>query len=220
MTQSPLQRRRKPVQERSKLTQDAILEAFVRLLLEKDYTRLTIREIAAVAGVGLGTVYEHFPGKGAIAANCIHQRFKNVGTHSLACIEAMRGQPLAAIADALLDTMVELHAEQPQQWTALIYLERRISDAEAYRSLYQYFVDIWAQAIMASAEQVAESVAESVAEATAREVAWVLHTAVYGMIYQTLMNRPERIATPQFRAELGALVHGYLANRDAVPRLG
>lgn len=202
MTHSPLQRRRKPVQERSRLTQDAILEAFVRLLLEKDYARLTIREIAAVAGVGLGTVYEHFPSKGAIAANCIHQRFKGVGVRSLACIEAMRGKPLTGIANALLDAMVALHAEQPQQWSALIYLERRISDAESYRSLYQYFVDIWAQAIAASAEPMDD--------AATQETAWVLHTAVYGMIYQTLMNRPQHIGTPSFRVELGSLVQGYL----------
>jgi AcrR family transcriptional regulator len=189
------------------LTQNAILEAFVRLLLEKGYARLTIRDIAAVAGVGLGTVYEHFPGKKAIAANCIHQRFKGVGTHSLACIAAMRGKPLAEMVDALLDEFVVLHSDQPQQWSALIFLERQISDADAYQSLYQYFVDLWAQAIAASAARFDD--------ATINEAAYVVHAAVYGLLYQTLMCRPETVATPLFRKQLGALVHGYLATLES-----
>jgi AcrR family transcriptional regulator len=202
LTHKPLQPRRRPVQERSRLTQNAILEAFVRLLLEKGYVRLTIRDIAAVAGVGLGTVYEHFPGKNAIAANCIHQRFKGVGTQGIACIEAMRGRPLAEIADALLDTFVAMHAQTPQQWSALIYLERRISDTDAYQSLYRYFVDIWVQAIQASDA--------GMDAAAALEAAYVLHAAVYGLLYQTLMCRPEMVAGPLFRRQLDALVHGYL----------
>jgi AcrR family transcriptional regulator len=194
VTHNPLQPRRRPVQERSKLTHNAILEAFVRLLLEKGYARLTIRDIAGVAGVGLGTVYEHFPGKSAIAANCIHQRFKGVGAPCLAAIGAMRGRPLAQIADALLDIMVALHAEQALQWSALIYLERHVSDPGAYQSLYRYFVDIWQQAIQASDRPMDE--------AAALEAAYVLHAAVYG--------RPEIVGTTPFRRELGALVHGYL----------
>src|SRR5450830_996395 len=58
-----LKSRRKPVQQRSRITQGAILDAFVRLLVEKGYVRLTIRDIALVAGVGIGTLYEYFPGK-------------------------------------------------------------------------------------------------------------------------------------------------------------
>jgi AcrR family transcriptional regulator len=188
------------------LTQNAILEAFVRLLLEKGYAGLTMRDIAAVAGVGLGTVYEHFPGKKAIAANCIHQRFKGVGVQSLICIEASKGKPLAQIADALLDVFVAMHSDQPQQWSALIFLERHVSNADAYRSLYRHFVDIWKQAILASTAQFDDTAAQ--------EAAYVLHAAVYGLLYQTLMCRPETVATPLFRKQLGALVHGYLATLD------
>jgi AcrR family transcriptional regulator len=135
VTQAPLKPRRRPVQSRSRLTQNAILEAFVRLLLEKTYARLTIREIAAVAGVGLGTVYEYFPSKKSIAANCIHQRFKGVGSRMMECIAANHGKTLAQMADALLDMVVLLHADHPQQWSALIYLERQVSDQHAYQTL-------------------------------------------------------------------------------------
>lgn len=201
MNHAPLKPRRKPVQSRSVATQTAILEAFVRLLQEKGYARLTIRDIAAVAGVGLGTVYEHFPGKRSIAANCIRQRFKGVGAQMLACVTTLRGQPLAQVVDAVLDLLIEVHAAQAQQWSLLIELERQISDAEAYRSLYAQFVDIWQQILQAAAPPAALPPGET---------AYTLHAAVYGLLYQTLLCRPQAVASAEFRRQLRALVHGYL----------
>ncbi|HTN67347.1 MAG TPA: TetR/AcrR family transcriptional regulator [Burkholderiaceae bacterium] len=202
MNHAPLKPRKKPVQSRSIATQNAILEAFVRLLQEKGYARLTIRDIAAVAGVGLGTVYEHFPGKRSIAANCIRQRFKGVGVQMLACAETVRGQPLEHMVDAVLDRLIEIHAAHAQQWSLLIELERQVSDAEAYRSLYARFVDIWRQVLQASALP---------APLALDEAAYTLHAAVYGLLYQTLLCRPQAVATGEFRHQLGALVQGYLA---------
>jgi AcrR family transcriptional regulator len=196
----PLQPRRRPKQERARLTQQAILDAFVRLLLEKGYARLTIRDIANVAGVGLGTVYEHFPGKKAIAANCIHQRFKGVALEAEAVIAATRGRPTADMVDALLDCFVALHREKPSEWSALIFLERQVSDEAAWRALYEHFVDLWRRALLASVWT---------DEAAANEAAYAIHAAVYGFLYQTLMLRPEFVAAPLFRQQLGALVRGF-----------
>ncbi|WP_052452194.1 TetR/AcrR family transcriptional regulator [Noviherbaspirillum autotrophicum] len=210
MADIPLKPRRKPVQSRSRVTQNAILDAFVRLLLERGYARLTIRDLVAIAGVGLGTLYEYFPNKKSIAANCIHQRFKSVGDSMLVRIEAVRGKPLGELVDALLDTVVALHAERPEEWSALIFLERQISDEQAYRTLYRHFVGIWAQAIRASGTPNRAELVE--------DMAYVLHVAVYGLLYQTLMCRPHTVGTPVFRHQLGMLVHGYVkaAQEEAV----
>jgi len=202
----PLQPRRKPKQERARLTQQAILDAFVRLLLEKGYAKLTIRDIASLAGVGLGTVYEHFPGKKAIAANCIHQRFKGVALEAEAVIAAHAGAPVAGMIDALLDLFVAMHCVKPEEWSALIFLERQVSDEAAWRALYEHFVELWRRALLASG--VAPGVAPGVASGAAvGEAAYVVHAAVYGYLYQTLMCRPETVAGPLFRQQLGRLAH-------------
>eukprot|EP01032_Pedospumella_encystans_P032668 gene32668-biopygen26940 len=56
--------RRRPLQARSWATSLAVQEAFVRVLLERGYDGVTIREVAAVAGVGIGTFY-------ALTANAV-----------------------------------------------------------------------------------------------------------------------------------------------------
>jgi AcrR family transcriptional regulator len=46
---------KKPVQSQSQMTLASLQAAFVRVLLERGYEKMTIREVASVAGVGIGT---------------------------------------------------------------------------------------------------------------------------------------------------------------------
>lgn len=52
-------------------TKDAILEAFVGLMAEKDFEQLTINEIAERANVNRGTVYLHYADKYDLLERCI-----------------------------------------------------------------------------------------------------------------------------------------------------
>lgn len=235
MPAKPLRGRRKPVQARAQATQTAILDAFVRLLQEKPFAALTVREIADVAGVGLGTLYEHFPGKRALAAHCVHLRFKQIGERMQACSQAHKDVPLPARVDAVLDLVWRLHAQAPAEWSALAQLERGLDELAAFRRLYTHFVDIWAKIIAIDAEPHADVVAipqvplakfsdarEAVACDGHADRVWrqaeVVHAAVYGLIYQTLLWQPERVTEYAFRVELGRLVQAYLAiQSDAVP---
>jgi AcrR family transcriptional regulator len=197
---SPLKSRRKPVQQRSQMTQVAILDAFVRLLVEKGYESLTMRDIAMVAGVGLGTLYEYFPNKKSIAAHSIQQRFRQAGVRMHACIDLRRGTSLVEMVDAILDQMVELHSNEVAEWSALIFLERKISDPQAYQHLYQSIVELWQQAFLASKDL----------ENYPDKQAGVVHAAVYGVLYQRLMSAPKQVPGAEFRRQLGELVQGYL----------
>lgn len=60
--------RKTPMQARSKATIDAILSAATRVLLSIGYDKASTNKIAEVAGVGIGSLYEYFPGKEAIFA--------------------------------------------------------------------------------------------------------------------------------------------------------
>lgn len=197
---NPLKARRKPVQQRSLMTQTAIIDAFVRLLLEKGYERLSMRDIALVAGVGLGTLYEYFPNKKSIAAHSVQQRFKLAGVQMQACIAAQRGGTLLVLVNAILDQLLALHSQGIEVWSALIFLERKISDVQAYRNLYQQILELWQQAFLASSDL----------SLYPGKQAGVVHAAVYGLLYQRLMMAPQEVASAAFRQQLGELVLGYL----------
>lgn len=60
--------RKNPKQARAKATVEAVLEAATQLLLRQGYDRTSTNQIAEIAGVSIGSVYEYFPGKEAIFA--------------------------------------------------------------------------------------------------------------------------------------------------------
>ncbi len=68
-----LHTRRRPRQARSQVTVAAILEAAVRVLLKHGYHGFTTKEVAEVAGVGIGSLYEYFPNKEALIAAVVER---------------------------------------------------------------------------------------------------------------------------------------------------
>lgn len=58
--------RRIPSQKRAKKRQQLILDGAKKILNEKEPSAFTMREVAKVSGVGLGTLYDYFPSKSSI----------------------------------------------------------------------------------------------------------------------------------------------------------
>jgi AcrR family transcriptional regulator len=68
-----LHARRRPRQARSQVTVSALLEAAARVLLKQGYEGCTTKEVAEVAGVGIGSLYEYFPNKEALIAGVVER---------------------------------------------------------------------------------------------------------------------------------------------------
>ncbi|TIS05201.1 MAG: helix-turn-helix transcriptional regulator, partial [Mesorhizobium sp.] len=66
--------RRRPKQERSRERIDAILATTMRLIGEKGIDAVTMKEVGALAGGPIATVYHYFPSKSAILA-MLYERF-------------------------------------------------------------------------------------------------------------------------------------------------
>src|SRR5258708_22638343 len=74
--EKPAAMRRRPVQSRAYASSQALQEAFVRVLIEEGFEKTTVREVTAVAGGGIGTVYDYFGNMDALGELCNHCRMK------------------------------------------------------------------------------------------------------------------------------------------------
>lgn len=110
--EKPAQPRRKPVQERSRGTVSAILEAAARLF---DRGGATTNGIARLAGVSIGSLYEYFPNKDAILESLIDHHVDDAVAQLRRELEALppATTPLAVGVRRLVDRMLELHADRP-----------------------------------------------------------------------------------------------------------
>lgn len=79
-----LKPRKKPTQERSAVTVDAIVEAAIRILRRDGWAGLTTTRVAGLAGVSVGSLYQYFPNRAAIAVEIVRRRTRHFLTAVLA----------------------------------------------------------------------------------------------------------------------------------------
>ena len=114
--QRPYAMRKLPKQRRATLTVDAILEAAARILVETGYATASTNRIAERAGVGIGSLYEYFPGKEAIFAEL---RRREMGKwYSQLRAGPRSGSPREVIRH-IVATQVHYAGENPRLYAAL-----------------------------------------------------------------------------------------------------
>lgn len=195
--------RRKPQQTRARFSSEALQEAFVRVLLERGYERVTVREVAAVAGVGVGTFYEYVANKEALAALTIHMCVKQQAQAMQASIERHRGKPMADLARAIIDDQVELLMGDADKWLALFLLERRVSGVDAYRKHYDQYVAMWRGALASACDPLSAERLDHAAR--------MVHAIVYGWVTQSLITLGSGLDKALLKAELLSAVGAYLS---------
>lgn len=186
--------RRRPIQSRSQQTSLAIQDAFVRLLDEQPYARVTIREIVLVAGVGLGTFYDYFDSKDDLARACVHLRTK-------ALLQALRrrrielaGRTLRESLAGALDSQLAVVGRAPREWAQHFLLERQKTDRKYYLAAYELFVEEWRKLVAGAADWPSDVDPE-------RPVR-LAFTLIYGTMAHELMRAGDKIDIARLRHEL------------------
>jgi AcrR family transcriptional regulator len=102
--------RKSPRQRRSQQTVDRIVEAAARVFNEVGYSSTTTNEIAAEAGVSIGSLYQYFPNKDSLLSEIAHRHISG----SLAAFdELMNGlgpkAPVGQMIGHVIDLLVDQH---------------------------------------------------------------------------------------------------------------
>ncbi len=103
---------RVPQRERGIKRVATLLEAASSLFAEKGYDAVTMTEVAARANAPIGSLYQFFPSKDALA-EAILNRFQGRLTEALDAIEARAATiAIAGLAEALLGLLTNLQQER------------------------------------------------------------------------------------------------------------
>src|SRR5947207_4379776 len=103
--------RRRPRQERSRDTVEAIVEAAAQVFERHGYAAGTTNRIAERAGVSIGSLYQYFPNKDAIVAELARRHIAEIGAVAWPALEALveNVPPLREGLTAIVLGTVELH---------------------------------------------------------------------------------------------------------------
>ncbi|MDM0018414.1 TetR/AcrR family transcriptional regulator [Variovorax sp. J22R187] len=177
-------------------------DAFVRLLVERGYAGITIREIVLVAGTGLGSFYEYFASKEDLARVCLHLRSKALLMALREVAERHAGRPMREVVDSAIESQIEAHREHPLEWGAHYLLERQLSGPDAYRKMYDRFVDEWGHALAAASD--------ALPPGPRAEAARVCLTLIYGLMAQAHIGVRSAPDMPAISRQARGALHAYL----------
>ena len=103
---------KEPKRERGKQRVAALIDAGAELFAEKGYEATTMTEIAQRAGAAIGSLYQFFPSKEALA-EALFNRYAERAAASFAWVEELApGRPARELADLLIDYKLALRTDR------------------------------------------------------------------------------------------------------------
>jgi AcrR family transcriptional regulator len=108
--------RKQPVQHRSKATVDVILVAAAQVFEAHGYAAGTTNRIAERAGVSIGTLYQYFPSKEAIAVALLERHIADTDhrLHEWVGHMVVEQHSLSEALHDYVAGMLEMHSRQPR----------------------------------------------------------------------------------------------------------
>jgi AcrR family transcriptional regulator len=137
---------RQPRQRRSTVTYDAILEATTQILIEKGYAATTTNHIAERAGISIGSLYQYFPNKEAIAVELLQRHIVSGPAYmetQLTHFMEYHHNP-AKLVKALIEAACDHHADNP---TLHKVLEEEVPHPAHIRAAIQRNENLFTEAI-------------------------------------------------------------------------
>ena len=130
-----MEARKTPVQARSAVTVEAIFEAAVQVLLKEGTERLTTTRVAERAGVSIGTLYQYFPNKQSLLYAVLELHLLEVlASLEQACAQ-LHHQPLARMADAVVQAFVDAKLRRADASAALYAIASDLQSAALLKRL-------------------------------------------------------------------------------------
>jgi AcrR family transcriptional regulator len=133
-----LEPRKSPIQQRSKTTVDIIIDAAAQVFEAHGYAAGTTNRIAKRAGVSIGTLYQYFPSKDAIAVALLERHISDTDHRLHEWVGHMVVEQ-HSLHDALNDfvtAILEMHFGRPR--LQHILLEETLLPERVHRVLLEY----------------------------------------------------------------------------------
>ena len=204
VSQRQKRRARAPRQERSRQTVDAILTAATRLFVQEGYAGATTNRVADAAGVSVGSVYQYFPSKDAIAIELLRRYRERLLARIALHVGEMNAVTFRGVVRALVGAL--LHDDEIDNSLRSVLIER-VMVTEARGEIEGFEERI--EGIVADALRGAKN---RVAIKDYGLCAFILVRAVVAVIHGAVVDSP-KYNTPALIDEVTHLIVAYIERR-------
>ncbi len=194
--------KKRPRQERSRVTVDYILKAAAQILDQDGSVRLNTNRIAERAGVAVASLYQYFPNKESIVKALFEKELSEEEAEFSKQKTELKGRSVKETISGAVRSTIGVHAKKPK-------LVKSILESLPFLG--------GGVALAAARAKVIESVAETMraraGEVRAKNVevkAFIVVHAVESVIHAAAHERPEYLNDPAFADELVEMIERFL----------
>jgi AcrR family transcriptional regulator len=170
--------RKRPRQQRSQATVDAILDATARVLCTTGYDRASTNRIALAAGVSVGSLYQYFPSKEALVASLIERHVEQMTALVKSKLAEVALGPIDVAIRTMIQSMFDAHAVDPRLHKVLIEQVPRVGRLEQVVGVEREVEALVAVFLEARKDELRRSRLQAVAFVLCNVVEAVTHAAV------------------------------------------
>jgi AcrR family transcriptional regulator len=184
---------------------ETILEAAARIFVREGYARATTNRIAAAAGISVGSLYQYFPGKDAIAVALLRRHRARIVETVARHLHDVDEASLEVRVRELFRAMIEAHGLDPGLHRVLIEHVLRTSARAEMIGFEDRVEAVIVEKLKNAREDIRASDLELAAFVLVRTVMAITHAAV--------VDRPEYANDPRLVREVTRMIVGYLTTR-------
>lgn len=190
--------RKIPQQSRSRFLVGIILDVATRILAERGWAKFNTNEVARIAGVSIGSLYQYFPNKLALAEAIRQQHLESILLvfETVNAKEDVRADSLITEVERMIDGIIAAHLINPRLHRVLLD-EVPLSGRDAHQDFERRY-----------AEYYATFTASKLGSARAQVASHVLASAIEGVVHDA--SRRGQLTSSDLKRELILLVTRYL----------
>jgi AcrR family transcriptional regulator len=207
---SPRTPRKRPQQDRSRVTVEAILEAITHILTEEGYEKANTNRIAERAGVSIGSLYQYFPNKGSLMAALAEQHSNEIAALVESKLSDVAHAPLEVSIPELVKAIIAVHAINPHLHQVLSEeiprserLQQRQTAEARIAQLVRDYLSQWQNSPI-------EKLRDRVHPQNLNRTVFVLSRTVESLCHAAVIEHPDLIKDSQFEQEVAELLLLYL----------
>jgi AcrR family transcriptional regulator len=196
------QKRKNPCQDRSRATVDAILAAAARVLVADGLENTTTNRIAELAGVSIGSLYQYFPNKQAIARALLERHFARAEALRPA---ALRGPDRLALRERLriaVEWQLAVHAEDPPLHQTLTRIAPMVLEPELIEAIEQL--------MQRTLRFILQLYVEELPGRDLDLAAFIVANCMESLTHGATVHHPDLLDHPELATEITDLLAGYL----------
>jgi AcrR family transcriptional regulator len=189
---------------------DAIVEATARVLVSRGYENLNVAEVADIAGVSIGSLYQYFPHKEALVVGLLERHADREAAFLEARFAAVQAPSAAAMLHAAVAAVLAFRATEPalhQALTNIIPIVGRYDDLRDRGARTALLLRALLEPVYRPED----------GRPSLDELVFMVANATHALTHEGLLPRPASLSDERLSSEITRLWVGYLELPPAEP---